>query len=218
MSTGIPQPAACNESCPTTENNNIPGPKGDTGEPGADGSNGVSAFSITTDGFTMPAVNGTVTVDVSNSSWMVPTQVVWVQNAGYMEVQATPTNTTVTLKNLGYTGNTAPGGAVASLNKVSPAGLQGEAGADATASYVDGSATLDFPAVAANGGVQDLTIPVVGAAVDDPVSWSSPAALNAGLVPTAFVTAVDVVTYRMTNTTAAPIDPASFLAKVRVHK
>lgn len=70
------------------------------------------------------------------------------------------------------------------------------------------TATLDFGSIAAAGSA-NLTIAVVGAAVGDTVSLALPAAINAGLVFNAFVSAADVVTVRATNVTAAPIDPAS---------
>lgn len=217
MSIGIPTPAECGDPCTTPETLNIPGQKGDAGDAGADGANGISAFSITTSGFVVPAVNGSVTIDVSNSSWMAVTQTVYIQNAGYYEVLATPTNTTVTVKNWGWSGNTAPGGAVASLQKVSPSGLKGVDGTSPTSNLVYGSDTLDFPSVAATGGTEDLTVAVVGASVNDPCMWSRPTSLNAGLTLEAFVTAPDVVTFRVTNTTAAPIDPAPAFFSVVVY-
>lgn len=217
MSTSLPTPSDCGEPCTTPATVNIPGQKGDTGAAGADGSNGVSAFSITTSGFTVPAVNGSVTIDVSNSSWMAVTQTVYIQNAGYYEVLATPANNQVTVKNWGWSGNTAPGGAVATLQKIAPAGIKGTDGTSPTSNLIYGSDTLDFPAVAATGGIQDLPVAVVGASVNDPCMWSRPTSLDAGLVLEAFVSAPDVVTFRLTNTTAAPIDPAAAFFSVVVY-
>jgi hypothetical protein len=71
-----------------------------------------------------------------------------------------------------------------------------------------GSATLDFPAVAA-AGAQSLTINVPGAAVGQAVSLALPAAFPVGLVANGFVSAAGVVTVRVQNITAAPIDPPS---------
>lgn len=70
------------------------------------------------------------------------------------------------------------------------------------------AATLNFPAIAA-GASADLTIPLSGALVNDPVVLSLPAAVPVGLVFNAFVSAVNVVTVRATNITAAAIDAAA---------
>ena len=76
-----------------------------------------------------------------------------------------------------------------------------------------GTATLDFPSVAALG-VQDLTITVTGAVVGDAVVLGLPTAPNAGIVFAAWVSATNTVTVRASNYTAAPIDPASATFKV----
>lgn len=71
-----------------------------------------------------------------------------------------------------------------------------------------GTATLDFPSIAAAASAT-LTIAVPGADVGDPVVVGVPAALNAGLAVLGFVSAAGVVTVRLTNVTAGAIDPAS---------
>lgn len=72
-----------------------------------------------------------------------------------------------------------------------------------------GSAALDFGNIAA-GASETLTITVTGAAVGDPVILGIPhAAFTAGLVFTYWVSAPDTVSVQCTNTSAAPIDPAS---------
>lgn len=80
------------------------------------------------------------------------------------------------------------------------------------------TATLNFPSVAANVGVQNLTITVAGAAAGDPVALALPAAINSGLIFNAFVSAADTVTVRCTNITAGAIDPASAAFTVAVIK
>lgn len=272
MSSGIPQPAECCNPCEATETVNIPGPTGATGADGEDGQNGVSAFTITTEDFTMPAVSANVTVAVANSSWMTATQPVYVNNVGTFSVQAVPTNTSVTLQNLGYSHNVAPTTLISALRLVSPSGLKGLDGvavgvtfnsisptttkgdliadnginspaasnvslgvgtngqvltADSTQAtgllwdtlYLDGSGSLTFGLIAGAGGISDQTIAVVGAAVNDPVSVGPPVGVDAGLVPHAFVSAVGVVTIRLTNTTAGNITPAAAQTwNCRVHK
>ena len=83
--------------------------------------------------------------------------------------------------------------------------------------YLFGTATLDFPSTAA-AGTQDLTITVTGAAVGDMVLCSLPAAINAGLVFNAFVSAADTVKIRCQNLTAGALDPASATFNVVVLK
>jgi len=86
-----------------------------------------------------------------------------------------------------------------------------------TASFLEASASLNFPSTAAAAS-SDLTIAVTGAAVNDPVSMGLPAAPTAGIVFNAFVSAADTVTIRATNITANPVDPAPAAYKVRVFK
>lgn len=80
-----------------------------------------------------------------------------------------------------------------------------------------GSATLDFPSIAAAASA-DLTITVTGAAVGDMVALARPAAPAAGLVFQAFVSAANTVTVRATNITAAAVDAASATYTVAVIK
>lgn len=73
---------------------------------------------------------------------------------------------------------------------------------------LSGSASLDFPSIAAVSQA-DLTITVTGAAVGDEVILSLPAAPAAGLVFNAFVSAANTVTVRASNITAAAVDAAA---------
>lgn len=70
------------------------------------------------------------------------------------------------------------------------------------------TATLDFGSIGA-GAVAELTIPLTGAVAGDSVAVAAPAALEAGLVFSAFVSAADTVSLRVGNLTAGAIDPAS---------
>jgi hypothetical protein len=75
-------------------------------------------------------------------------------------------------------------------------------------SILTGSATLDFPSIAAVSQA-DLTITVTGAAVGSEVALALPAAPAAGIIFNAFVSATNTVTVRASNITAAAVDPAS---------
>lgn len=83
-----------------------------------------------------------------------------------------------------------------------------------------GSATLDFPSIAASGGTQTLTITVTGAAVgnDATVHYQTTAGLPSGLVAQAFVSAADTVTVRLTNCTTGAVDPSAATVRVNVYK
>jgi hypothetical protein len=98
------------------------GPTGPVGSQGDDGSN---AFTVTTGFFTMPAISSTVNVSVADTAWMAVGQVVYIETAGYFLVDTIVSALTVTLENLGYTGNAAPTTVISTGQKVSPAGLTG---------------------------------------------------------------------------------------------
>lgn len=68
--------------------------------------------------------------------------------------------------------------------------------------------TLDLASIAAGATVSG-TVECLTARAGQPVTVSPPAAFDAGLVITAFVSANDTITYRVTNTTSGAIDPAS---------
>jgi hypothetical protein len=77
------------------------------------------------------------------------------------------------------------------------------------------TAALDFGSIAAAASA-DLTITVNGAAVGDSVSLGLPSAPSSGIVYQAFVSAVNAVTVRATNITAAAIDPVSNTFRITV--
>lgn len=80
---------------------------------------------------------------------------------------------------------------------------------------LEGSATLDFPSLPA-GGFAELTLPVPGAWPGAEVLLGAPAGLEAGLLPSARVSAADTVTVRLFNLSTATVDPASGLWRVSV--
>ncbi len=125
MSQALIQQADCCSPCPEVPITQIPGPAGEDGENGTNGTDGINAFTLTTAGFTMPNVEALVTVDVEDSTWMAVGQVIFVENAGYFRVDSLPDGTSVSLLNLGYTGNVAPATIVATAQAVSPGGLKG---------------------------------------------------------------------------------------------
>lgn len=83
--------------------------------------------------------------------------------------------------------------------------------------WLEASATLDFPSIAA-GSEAELTVAVAGAAVGSPVVLGPPSTIEAGLSWGGYVSAADTVTIRVRNDTAAAIDPASASWSVRVFR
>lgn len=86
-------------------------------------------------------------------------------------------------------------------------------GGTSVTKIVTATATLDFGSIAVAAS-EDKTITVTGAVTGDAVAFSLPAAIDAGLVFNAFVSAANTVTVRATNVTAAPIDAASAVFRV----
>jgi len=81
--------------------------------------------------------------------------------------------------------------------------------------HLSASASLNFASVAAQTSA-DLTIAVTGAAVGDAVFLGTPAAPDANLVYTAFVSSSGVVSVRCGNLSAGAIDPAAATFRVVV--
>lgn len=111
-------PSCCSTSLPVQ----IPGIAGDDG---LDGSNGIDAFTATTQNFIVPAVGAQVGVSVGNSSWMVVGQNVIVTGPANFVVAATPTTTSATLTFLGYPGDVVPNTVIGAGATVAPAGQLG---------------------------------------------------------------------------------------------
>lgn len=98
------------------------------GTPGTAGTNGINAFSVLTSSFVTPAIGSNVTIAVSNSLWIVPGQVIFLQFAGYYLVVSVPSTASATIQNLGYTPNAISGttiGAGAALTPSGPSGTPG---------------------------------------------------------------------------------------------
>lgn len=107
---------------------------------GPAGANGFNAFTVTTASFIMPTIGASVNIAVSATNqytgvWAALGQVIYITDGtrlGYFEVTTAGTQTTIGVKNLGYTGNSAPAAVFSSGSKVSPGGLQGTTGTAGT--------------------------------------------------------------------------------------
>lgn len=78
------------------------------------------------------------------------------------------------------------------------------------------TATLNFPSISSNG-IEQLTVTVTGAVAGSPVMLGPPAAIEAGLTWSGYVSAADTVTIRLHNNSAVAVDPASATWTVSVH-
>lgn len=104
------------------------GPTGSTGPTGPAGSSGINAFTTTTSNFTQPSVGSNVTVAVVATAWMSQGQTVYASTGGYYAVASIASGVSVTITNLGYTGNALPGATISSGATISAAGQQGATG------------------------------------------------------------------------------------------
>jgi hypothetical protein len=118
----------------------------------------LNSFTTLADSSVQPSVGADITIATTNlgqlnNKWVGIGQILYVVGGGYYQVVSVPSLTTIEVKNLGYTGNAAPGATIASGGNVSPGGLQGVNGVpglagtsilfnDHTAQTVTTSATL----------------------------------------------------------------------------
>jgi hypothetical protein len=125
----------CCTPCPSVPAVNVPG------------TSGQNAFTTTTTATTLPAQNSTVIVAVANCQWMAVGQIIFISdgtNLGTFQVASAPVSpfTSVSLKFLEYTGDSAPAVIIASGAVVTPGGIQ---------------AAITYPTTVANGGTGAAT-------------------------------------------------------------
>lgn len=105
------------------------GPQGYRGAQGPQGPPGKNSFSYLSTTFTVPALNTTVQVSVSDTSWMTGGQLLYIPGAGTFTVVGTPTDPhVVTLANSGDPNNSPVGTMIAAGTQISPANMRGPAG------------------------------------------------------------------------------------------
>lgn len=133
MSNFIRSIANCCAPCKDPQTVNIPGPQGDAGADGSDGLDGLNAFTTVTDvgAPVQPAVGADVQIEVGSTLWMIPDMRIFIgpdpgSAMGFYTVVSIDSDTLVTITNLGYSTNAAPGTVFAPGMKVSPAGLKGQ--------------------------------------------------------------------------------------------
>lgn len=112
----------------------LPGPPGAAGANGAAGAAGDNSWTTLSAAMTMPAEGADVTASVADSDMFTSGQTVYVQGAGFMEVQSVPSSVQVVLRNLentannAYLANVVAGTVIASGNKIVAGGVQGPGG------------------------------------------------------------------------------------------
>jgi len=120
-----------NCACPPVEVVTVPGVQGSTGPAGTNGTNGINSYTVTTAGLTIPTTGTTVQIGVANAQWAVVGQNVFVSDGTNLAnfqvtgIQISPP--VLTLKALGYTGDSASTTVIASGASVVPSGVQGTA-------------------------------------------------------------------------------------------
>jgi len=106
------------------------GPTGPQGATGVTGAGGINAYSSSA-GFTQPAVNASVNIQIPSGNWIQIGQSVFIPSGGYYQV-AGGSVPTFSLQNLGYSGANIPVGSLVSAAFISPAGVAGVTGATGT--------------------------------------------------------------------------------------
>lgn len=155
-------PSPCVPCCSTPQTVNVPGIEGPAG---ADGDNGINAYSVLQTGFVAAGVGTSHTLTVDTSLWMVVGQIIVVDGPVHMIVVATPTATTVTATELGYAGDVV--GAIAAFAKISPAGVGNVAILTGQGTLVAGTLTVTA-AITANSVIM--------------ATWSDPDAATVGVL------------------------------------
>lgn len=139
-----------NCACPSIEVVQVPGVQGATGAAGQNGTNGVNAYTVTNATLTIPTTGTTVQIGVANVSWCVVGQNLFVSdgtnlaNFQVTSIQSSPP--VLTLKALGYNGDSSATTVIGNGATVVPGGVQGSTGFTSIATNN-----------AASGGSQNLT-------------------------------------------------------------
>lgn len=105
------------------------GPTGRVGAPGPQGPPGRNSFSYLSQRFTVPELGDTVNQSVTDTSWMVAGQLLYIPGGGTFTVVGAPTDPNiVTLANSGDPDNAPFGSQIASGSVISPANMRGPSG------------------------------------------------------------------------------------------
>lgn len=89
---------------------------------------GLPAYTTLSTNFTQPAVSSAVTATVGSTAWMAVGEIIFVTNGGYYKVASVIDAVTVSITNLGYTGNASPTALITAGGLVTPGGVEGATG------------------------------------------------------------------------------------------
>lgn len=140
--------------------------------PGADGTNGTNAFTVTTADFVIPAVNANVSnpdgfIHVASTAFMGVGQVLFISDGtdvGSFEVVSITDATSFVAKFLGYALDSAPGVTIGSGATTSPGGTEPVLAAPLPTAFTDNSTGTASDTIAAGVGIYTLTIPLTSLA------------------------------------------------------
>lgn len=181
MANGLPAPTDCCQQCPDEPLiENIPGPAGEDGADGAAGAAGANAFTTLSASFVQPAVSSTVVASVTDSTFLVVGQNVFVETGGYYKVTAKAAGQ-ATLENLGYADNAPPTTVIPNGSQVSPSGPKGQDGTSASGDMLSANNLNDVANIAASRNNLGLGTMAVETAAD----YLSKAGNLSGLASTA---------------------------------
>jgi hypothetical protein len=132
------------------------------GRPGVDGAAGatgatITPIAVTTNTYTQPAVNATVSVSMNRTDFLTAGMIVVVGGLHFYSVSSVTNSTTAVLTNLGYIGSAAPGASFSSgLNvgisgRQGPTGASGAAGASAPVVLATTSSAMNVTAIGNTG-------------------------------------------------------------------
>lgn len=140
---------------------------------GAAGADGLNAFTETTADFVVPSVSSNVVINVSTSGqysglWGAVGQPIYIEDAGMYEVVSV-TSATMTVKNLGTSGNASPAATISFPVKVSPSGksVTGATGAngDDGVVIIDSDPTVSTAATT-SAWTNKMTVAINGTTLD----------------------------------------------------
>lgn len=140
---------------------------------GVSGADGLNAFTETTANFTVPASGSNVTINVSalgqySGLWGGVGQPIYIENAGMYEVVSV-TASTMTVKNLGTSGNASPASTVSFPVKVSPSGksVTGTTGSNGDDGAVIIAVSTDLSTAATSSSwTSKMSVAIDGTALD----------------------------------------------------
>jgi hypothetical protein len=140
-------PTDCCSPCVAPVPAQVPGPEGPNGLNGTNGLNGGNAYTVTTAGFTVPAVVAAVTVAVASTAWMATGQIVFIPGAGNFSVTTIFGANSVSLTYSTDPQNTHVGAVIGAGTAVTPSAVNGAIGTNGSNGFTTTTANFVVPAI-----------------------------------------------------------------------